>query len=163
MLTKTTTQITTAENNLIKINCDHCAKTNEMNFIAGLKAWRHSVCASNWVYCRKGIMVNPPYCKFAPTFIGSSPNLSTCFPITEPYFFHVQVMILFATRWFFHTQILAVLKMHDLCGMSNAKPLRYSSLNLTSLTQFCAILRLYLALPSNFSLSQKLQQYYKWV
>ena len=163
MLTKTTTQITTAENNLIKINCDHCAKTNEMNFIAGLKAWRHSVCASNWVYCRKGIMVNPPYCKFAPTFIGSSPNLSTCFPITEPYFFHVQVVILFATRWFFHMQILAVLIMHDLCGTSNAKPLRYSSLNLTSLTQFCAILRLYLALPSNFSLSQKLQQYYKRV
>ena len=47
MLTKTATQITTAENHLIEINCDHCAKTDEMNFIAGLKAWRHSVCASN--------------------------------------------------------------------------------------------------------------------
>ena len=42
---------------------------------------------------------------------------------------------------FFHMEILAVLKMHDLCGTSNAKPLRYSILNLTSLIQFCAILR----------------------
>ena len=87
MLTKTTTQITTAENHLIEINCDHCAKTNEMNFIAGLKAWRHSVCALNWVCCRKGIMVTPPYCKFAlitlfeftATFISLSPNLSLFF------------------------------------------------------------------------------------
>ena len=47
MVTKTTTQITTTGNHLIEINCDHCAKTDEMNFIAGLKAWRHSVRASN--------------------------------------------------------------------------------------------------------------------
>ena len=50
-------------------------------------------------------------------------------------FFMSKSLYFLRPRWFFHMQIRAVLKTHDLC-ISNANPLRYSSLNLTSFTQF---------------------------
>ena len=105
----------------------------------------------------------PALLQVCPHLYRFVPKSLDLFPYHRAVFFSCPSHDIICDKMIFSHANPAVLKMHDLCGMSNAKPLRYSSLNLTSLTQFCAILRLYLALPSNFSLSQKLQQYYKRV